>query len=100
ATLGAVHVLPGRMTIERVARLVESDVLRQCHGEILFRYRHDAACAAVYDGDRTTPVALPRNSPIAQPIVHLPLRDRTIAARFSFKPLGHFFLGLLDRHPV
>ena len=43
AALRAGDVLPGRMAVERIARLVEGDVVRQRHRQIAFRHRHDAA---------------------------------------------------------
>ena len=88
------------MMIERITRFVEGDVLRQCDRQVVFRDRHHAAFLAVDDGDWTAPIALTRNSPIAQPVIHLALSDRTIAARFLFKPFGYLFFRLFDRHSV
>ena len=88
------------MAVERIARLVEGDVLRQRHRQIFFRHRHDAAFVAVDDRDRAAPIALARNAPVAQAVIDLALRHRTVAARVFLQPLGDFFLRRLDRHAV
>ena len=56
--LGTLHILPGRVTVERIARLVEGDILRQRHRQVFRRHGHDTAFLAVNDRDRATPVAL------------------------------------------
>ncbi len=76
------------MAVERIARLVEGDVLRQRHRQILFRHRHGAALLAVDDRDRAAPIALARNAPVAQAVIDLALRHRAVAARFFLEPLG------------
>ena len=96
AALRAGDVLPGRMAVERIARLVEGDVLRQRDRQVLRRHRHDAAFVAVDDRDRAAPVALARDAPVAQAEIDLALRDRAVAARLALQPLRDFFLGLLD----
>src|SRR5262245_61208191 len=88
------------MTIERIAWFVKSHVLRQCDREVAVRDRKHATLPAVDDWDRTTPVALARNSPIAQPVIHLALRDRSVATRFLFKSFCYFFFRLLNCHSV
>src|SRR5207302_11177424 len=93
-SLRAGDVLPGWMMVERIAWPVEGNVLRQRHRQVLFRHWHRAAGLAMDDRDRTAPITLPRNAPIAQPIIHLALRDRTVMETFFLEPPRHFFLGL------
>ena len=88
------------MAVERIARLVEGDVLRQRDRQIFLRHRHDAAFVAVDDRDRAAPIALARNAPVAQAIIDLALRHRPVAARLLLEPLGDFFFRLLDGHAV
>src|SRR5215467_10487915 len=57
-TLRTSHVLPCRMAIEGIARLVERHILRQHHRQILFRHRHYAAFLAMDNWDWATPIAL------------------------------------------
>ena len=83
AALRAGDMLPGRMMVERVARLVEADILRQHDRQVLVRHRHHAACGAVDHRDRAAPIALPRDAPVAQAEVYLALADRRVAARPS-----------------
>jgi hypothetical protein len=88
------------MMVERVARSVEADVLRQCNRQILVRHRHHVALRAVDHRDRTTPITLARNAPVAQAEIHLPLTDGCIATRLTLKALRYIFFGLLDRHAI
>ena len=48
-------VLPGRMALERIARLVDLDVVGQLDRQVLLRHRHDAALRAVDRRDRRSP---------------------------------------------
>ena len=86
--------------IERIARPVERDVLRQRHRQILLRHRHHAAGFAVDDRDRAAPIALPRNAPIAQAEIHLPLRYRPVAGALLLQPPRHFFFRFGNGHAV
>ena len=58
-------VLPGRMTVKRVSRLVKADVVRKSHWKIFFGNRHSATTLAMDDRDGAPPVTLPRDSPVA-----------------------------------
>ena len=100
AALRAGDVLPGRMMIERIARPVEADVVGQGHRQIFFRHRHHAAFGAMDDRDRTAPITLPRNAPIAQPVIHLALRHRTVAGALFLQPSRDFLLRFRNRHAV
>ena len=93
--------------VERIAGLVETDILRQHHRQVLVRHRHDVAGRAMDHRDRTTPIALARNAPVAQPEIHLALADWPHAclrgrerAHLRFQAPGNLFLGLLDGHAV
>ena len=88
------------MPVERIAGAVEGDVLRQRDRQVGFRYRHHAARLAMDDRDRAAPIALPRNAPVAQAEIDLPLRYRAIARTFLFQPPRHFLLRLGDGHAV
>src|SRR5262245_64593778 len=66
ATARAGHMLPGGMAIERIAATVEAHILRELHRQVLLGHRHDAAFLAMNRRDRATPIALPRDAPIAQ----------------------------------
>src|SRR4029077_16947405 len=55
---------------ERVAAAVGAQVLGQHDRQLLIRYRYLPARAAVDDRDRAAPVALARDTPVAQPVVH------------------------------
>ena len=100
AALRAGDVLPGRMMVERVARLVERHVLGQRDRQVLVRHRHHVALRAMDHRDRAAPVALARDAPVAQAEIHLALADRRVAARLAFQPPRDLFLRLLDRHAV
>ena len=63
---GTGDILPCRVTIERVAGLVKSDIIRQFDGEIRDRNRHSAAFFTMNDRNRATPIALPGDAPIAE----------------------------------
>ena len=93
-------MLPGRVAVERVAGLVEGGVGRQLDGEVLVRHRHDAAGLAVDDGDRTAPVALARDAPVAQAVVHLALADRLLAELLRIEPLRRLLERSLGIEPV
>ena len=66
-------VLPCRMTVERVAGLIEAHVFRQLDRQVLGRDRHNAAFLAMDDRDRAAPIALAGNAPVAELVVDLPL---------------------------
>src|SRR5713101_5881010 len=76
-------MLPGRMMVEGVAGHLEADILRKLDRQIAFRHRDNAAPAAMDQRDRTAPIALTRDPPIAQPI-----DCGGLAATQRFEPLG------------
>ncbi len=95
AALGTGDVLPGRMAVERVARLVEIDILGQLDRQVLFRHRHDAALLAMDRRDRTAPVALARHQPVTQAVLRRALADADL-----FQSGDDAGLGLLDVEAV
>src|SRR3546814_5613854 len=63
------RVLPGRMVRQGIAGAVEADILGQGDGQLRHRHRLRAAGGAVDDGDRTAPIALTRDTPVAQAVL-------------------------------
>ena len=118
------------MPLERIAGPVEGDVLGKLDRQILLRHWHHAASLAMNHWDRTTPIALARDAPIAQAEVNLPLGDRLqplipakagiqgpltrrpgfwvpagagtsgAGAHFAFQTLCHLLLRLRGRHAI
>ena len=86
AALRTGDVLPGRVAIERIARLIERDVVRQPDRQVFRRDGHDAAVLAMDDRDRAAPVALPRNAPVAQLVIDLPPGLRAAGDRYRLEP--------------
>ncbi len=66
-------------------RIVGFEILdaRQDDRQIGFGHRHRAALFAVDDRDRRTPITLPRNAPVVQPIVDLRFGRRRVCANQS-----------------
>src|SRR5262249_13907019 len=62
------HMLPARMMLQRIARPVERDIVRQHHRQVALRYGNDAARFAVDHRDRATPIPLARYEPVPQQI--------------------------------
>jgi hypothetical protein len=86
--------------IERIPWLVEGHVLRQHHGQVLFRHRHHIAFYAMNDRDRTAPIALARNAPVAQAEVHLTLTNRRVIQQRRSQFLCNELLCLLGSQTV
>ena len=63
---GAGGVPPGRVPVERVAGDAEIDIIGQFDGQVLFGLGHRAAGVAMHHRDRTAPVPLARQAPVAQ----------------------------------
>ena len=59
----------------RIAAAGEVRHLRQLDRQLFVRHRHDAVLLAVDHGNRRAPVALARNAPVLQPVLHLALAD-------------------------
>ena len=78
AALRAMHVLPSRVMVERIAGLVEADVLGQHHWQVFFGHGNSAANLAVDHRDRAAPIALARYAPVAQPIIDLEDRKSVV----------------------
>src|SRR6478752_5032559 len=88
------------MAIERIPRLVEGNVIGKRYREIFLRDRHHTAFGAMNDRNRAAPIALTRDAPVAQTIIHLALCYRPIAAGFFFEAFGYFFFRFFDAHAV
>jgi len=86
--------------VERVAGLVECHVFREHHRQVFVRHRHDIAFRAMDYRDRAAPIALARDTPVAQAEVHLPLANGHVAAHLALEPFGDILFGLLDSHAV
>ena len=52
--------------VQRVAAAIGDAILRQHHGQRIFRHRHRAMLIAMDDGDGRAPVALAADTPVAQ----------------------------------
>ena len=98
--LRAGDVLPCRMTVERIARLIEAHVFRQLDRQVLGRDRHDAVSRAMDDRDRAAPIALAGNAPIPELVIDLPLGLRRLAKRDLLESARHLLFGLIDRHAI
>src|SRR5437868_6486621 len=83
------------MAIERVARLVEPDVVWEHHRQLLARQRHRTARLAVDDRDWRAPVALAGHPPVAQAIL-----DRAVAPTRGFGAADHLGRSLVRAQPV
>ncbi len=95
AATGAVHVLPGGVPVERIAGMVEIDVLRQQHRQVRVGHGDYAAVAAMDHRHRAAPIALARHAPVAQAV-----DGRGLAVAVAFQPFGRRRLGVLDVHAV
>lgn len=83
------------MTVERIAGLVESDVVWQLDRQVRLRHCHDTAIIAMDDRDRAAPITLAGNTPVAQTEVDLTLALRCIAERSGRQPIGDDIEGFL-----
>ena len=95
AALRAGDVLPGRVVGERVAGLIEGDILGQGDRQVALGHRHDAAARAMDDRDRAAPVALARHAPVAQAVI-----DGALADPQRLGAGGDLLLGRGDGHAV
>jgi hypothetical protein len=95
AALRAADVLPGRMAVERIARLFELDVLRQLDRQVLLGHRHQAALFAMDGRDRRAPIALARYQPVAQAVLNGALADTHL-----LQALDDLDLGVLDGEAI
>ena len=69
------------MARQRIAGLGEVRIVRQPHGQLIVGYRYSPARRTLDDGDRTPPVALTRDAPVAQAILRGGLAGLTIHQR-------------------
>ncbi len=59
-------IAPSRVTIQRVAWNVETDIARQFDGQVFLFLRNNPTGGTMHHRDRTAPIALTRQAPIAQ----------------------------------
>ncbi len=93
-------IAPGVIALQRVARHVEGDLLRQGHRQIGCRHRHGSAGVAMDDRDRAAPVALARHAPVAQAELHFSRCDRRACDDLLFEAVGHRLERLVGGHVV
>ena len=83
------------MVVERIARLLEADIVGQFDGQLVFGHRHHAARIAMHDGDRAAPVTLAADQPVAQPP-----HGGWLARRKALELVADDALGVFDRKPI
>ena len=94
-------MLPRRMVVERIARLVEAHIVRQLDRQLGCRDGLRPAGVAMDHGDRTAPEPLTRDQPVAQPELHAPLGHGLVAAGVClFEPARHLVERGHWRHAV
>ena len=57
------------MPVQRIARHIERDVIRQFDGQVLLLFRNNAAVIAMDNRNRASPVPLPRQTPVPQTVL-------------------------------
>ena len=72
----------------RLARLIHRHVVGRHDGQLLDRYRHDAATIAVDNGDGTAPETLARNEPVAKSEINLRFAGRILDDELNGGLLG------------
>ena len=79
----------------RLPRRQEFDVIGRHDRELILGHRHHAVVGAVHGWDGTTPKALARHQPVAQPVVDLALADALL-----LEPVERPDLRRVDVEPV
>ena len=96
AAFRAGHVLPGRMALQRIARLLRNRHPRAVRPAIaILRHRHHTAGIAMDERNRRAPVSLARNAPVAQAPDRLALRPS-----LPFGAGDHLCLGSVHIHAI
>ena len=83
------------MAFKRVAWRFEINILRQGDGQLILGHGHDPARIAMNEGDRGAPIALARNTPVAQAP-----HGRPLAPAASLGAGDHIGLGIFDGFAV
>ncbi len=96
----AVHMTPCCMTIKRISRTVKLDIIRQLDRQISTRHRIDATAFAMDHRDWATPIALTRNTPVAQTELHFALGLRTTVKIGLFKTIRDIVESCFRRHAI
>jgi hypothetical protein len=100
AASGAGDMFPCRMVVERIARLVERDIIGQLDREVLSRHWNSPAIVTMDYRDRRAPVALARQSPVAQAEIGLACRLRRIAECPGFEEVCDRIERLVRCHAI
>ena len=69
ATRGAGTIAPCRVAIQRISWDVKGDIIGQLNGQVFLFLCYHAAGIAMHHRNRTAPIALARNAPIAQAVI-------------------------------
>ena len=85
----------GRPSKRGFAFAGELRIRRQQHRQILIRHGNHSVFGAINDGNRCAPIALTRDSPVAQPVDGFRL-----AKSLLFRDRSHFRDGVFRREPV
>ena len=80
---------------ERVAGFVKAYIIGECHGKLVFWNRDRTAILAINDRDRAAPIALARDSPIAQAEL-----GGAEAVADVFAAFDDFGFGIFDAHSI
>ena len=81
-------MLPAWVIIQRIAGLRKIHIFRQAHRKLIIRHRHHAAIIAMDEGNGAAPIALARNTPIAEPPIHNALAAGQLFQFINGAPLG------------
>ncbi len=69
AAFRASRVAPSGMPVERIARNIKRHIIGQLDWQVFFLLGHHTAGVAMHNGDRTAPIALTAQAPIAQTVI-------------------------------
>ena len=95
AALRTFHIQKFRHVAQRRAASNRSiDFVRQNHGQVLFRNRHNAILFAIDHGNRRAPETLPRDTPVFQTV-----RDSRLAKPILLRMRRHLFHGVFATKP-
>ena len=78
-----------------ISRSVKCDILRKGHRQIRLGDGNNFAGRAMNDRNRTAPISLPRNAPIAQAEIYF-----FFAYSQGFKTFSHFLFGSGNSHTI
>ena len=88
-------MLPAWVIIQRIAGLRKIHIIRQANRKLIIWHRHHAAIIAMDEGNGAAPIALARNTPIAQPPIH-----DTLTGAKLFQLINHASLRRRHAKPI